>query len=64
MHFLKLSEQPRGITHVEAGLGDIFRYDRSSSDNRTIANRDRKDGGVCTDTHLVPNFGGSPIVWR
>jgi hypothetical protein len=57
---LESPKQPRGVTYVEAGLSDIFGYDRAGPDDCTVADRDWEDGSVCPDAHAIAKLGLAP----
>src|SRR5207249_4672368 len=56
----KATEQTGRIAGVNAGLNDIFGNNGAGSDHDLIANRDRQDGGICSNTHMIPKFSLSP----
>ena len=59
-HGLKSPKQPRGVTDIEARFSDIFGYDRTGPDDRSVADPDWEDGSVCPDAHAIAKFGLAP----
>ena len=57
---LEPTKEARGIARVNAGLDDIFSNNCAGSDHDLIADRDRQDGGIGSDTDAVAKFGLSP----
>ena len=50
---LKPTQQPGRIARVNAGLDDIFGNNGAGSDYDLIADRNRQNGGICSDTHMI-----------
>jgi hypothetical protein len=57
---LKPTKEARGIAGVNAGLDDIFGNNGAGSDDHLVADRNREDGGIGSDTHVVAKFSLSP----
>lgn len=57
---LKPTEQTGRIAGVNAGLDDIFGNNGAGSDHDLIADRNRQDGGIGSDTDAVAKFSVSP----
>jgi len=51
---LKPAQETGRVARIDAGLGYIFRYDRSRSDDDVVANDHREDGRVAADGYMVP----------
>lgn len=57
---LKSSEQACRVTDIEAGYGDVLGNNSARAYDDMIANRDREDGGVCSDTYTNAKFRWPP----
>jgi len=57
---LKTAKEASGITRVNAGDGNIFGNNCTGSYDHMIADRNREDGRICSDTHMVAEFSWPP----
>jgi len=59
---LKGAEKTRGVTDIEPGCSDVLGHDRAGANDDLIADRDWKDGGICSDAYTIPKSCCSPKV--
>ena len=57
---LKATKEACGIAGVNAGLDDIFGNNSAGSDHDLIADRNREDGGIGSDTHVIADSSRPP----
>src|SRR5258708_837352 len=55
-----MANEPCGITCIDTGLHNIFRYDGSGADHHLITDGNRQDGGIGTYRHMVADPGRPP----
>jgi hypothetical protein len=60
---LKGAEKTCGATDIEAGCSDVFGHDRARANDDIIADRDWKNGGICSDAYTIPKSGWAPEGW-
>src|SRR5215472_11102114 len=61
--WLKCSEQSRWVFHVEAGYRDVLGNNGACADNDMIADSDRKDSRIGSNTHVIAKLGWPPKLW-
>jgi hypothetical protein len=57
---LKPTKEARGIAGVNAGLDDIFDNNCTGSYDHLVADRNREDGGIGSDTHMIAESSRPP----
>ena len=57
---LKTAEEASGITRVNAGGGNIFGNHCTGSYDHMIADHNREDRCICSDTHMIAEFSWPP----
>ena len=57
------TEQASGIAGVNAWDGNVLGNNRTGSYHHVIADRNREDGGIGSDTHMIAKLGGAPKFW-
>jgi hypothetical protein len=60
---LEETKKACGISHVNSGNGYVLGNNSAGSDDHLIADRHRKDCGICSDTYTLPKPGRPPKVW-
>ena len=59
---METSQQSRRVANVNPRLSNVFGNDRAGANDDLIADRDWKDGGICSDAYTIPKFCWSPKV--
>ena len=59
---LEPTKKPCGITCVNSGNGYVLGNNRAGANDDLIADRDWKDGGICSDAYTIPKSCCSPKV--
>ena len=57
---VETSQQSRRVANVNPRLSNVFGHDRARADDDLIADRDWKDGGICSDAYTIPKSCCSP----
>src|SRR6266480_4331930 len=57
---LKGAEQPRGITDIEAGYGDVLGHNGARPDDHMVADCNREHRGVRTDGYMTTKLSRPP----
>jgi hypothetical protein len=60
---LETTEEASGIAGINAWGGNILGHNSTGSYHHVIADGDRKNCGVCSDTHMLPKVSRSPKLW-
>ena len=60
---LKTAEEASGIAGIDAWGGNILGHNSTGSYHHVVADGDRKNCGVCSDTHMLPKVSRSPKLW-
>ena len=58
----KPTEKARWIACVNSGNGNILGNNCARSNNHSIADRHRKDRGICSNAHAIAKFSRSPEI--
>jgi hypothetical protein len=56
------SQQPRRVANVNPRLGNVVSNNRAGANDDLIADRDRKNGGICSNAYTIPKPCCSPRV--
>src|SRR5262249_45776421 len=59
---LEPSQQSCRVSNVNPRLSNVFGNNRASAYHDVIADRDRKDGRICSDAYTIPKSCCSPKV--
>src|SRR5437868_12260921 len=53
-------EEACWIARINSGNGNVLGNNCAGSDDYLVADRHRKDCGICSNADVIPNFGRSP----
>ena len=56
----KATQQARRVANVNPRLGDVLGNNRAGADDDLIADRDRKNGGICSNAYTIAKSCCSP----
>ena len=56
------SQQARRVANVNPRLGNVLGNNRAGANDGVIADRDRKNGGICSYAYTIPQSCSSPRV--
>jgi hypothetical protein len=56
------SQQARRVANVNPRLGNVFGNNRAGANDDVIADRDRKNGSICSNAYTIPKSCCSPRV--
>jgi hypothetical protein len=56
------TQQARRVANVNPRLGNVLGNNRAGANDGVIADRDRKNGGICSNAYTIPKSCSSPRV--
>jgi hypothetical protein len=57
------AQQARRVANVNPRLGNVLGNNRAGANDDVIADRDRENGGVCSNAYTIPKSCCPPGVW-
>ena len=61
-NWLECAKKTRRVANVNTRLSNVLRNNCPGADGDSITDRDRKNGGVCSNAYVIPKFCCSPSV--